>query len=247
MQTLNGDQVVQLLRWRKNNSGGGYPEGDIGRIRTQQEFLQALFDQMLQLENVTKIRSICSSIFNNVETDFKLGELIWLAMEGLKLDSSDFGADILPGYDQMVSGLSFYIPSEEGILELVNESYNPYLGEITDLNIVPSGSTTSSSDDDDDDDDRTSGGSTAGGSSSSGGSSSGSTSSSGRRPSSSGSQGSTGGQTVTEPEPETPAEPEPETPSQPETPSEPEPETPAQPETPVTEPETPSGPTDPET
>ena len=38
-QTLNGDQAEQLVRFRKDNSGGGY--GDLGRIQTQQKFLKA--------------------------------------------------------------------------------------------------------------------------------------------------------------------------------------------------------------
>jgi len=40
-QVLNGEQAVKFLRWRKNNNGIGYPEGDLGRIEAQQNFIKS--------------------------------------------------------------------------------------------------------------------------------------------------------------------------------------------------------------
>ena len=38
LQTLNGEESLQFLRWRQNQDGSGYAEGDIGRVQAQQRF-----------------------------------------------------------------------------------------------------------------------------------------------------------------------------------------------------------------
>ena len=43
---------------------------------------------------------------------------------------------ILPGAAQYVSGLSYYLPNETEILEIVNEYFNPYATPISSLNVV---------------------------------------------------------------------------------------------------------------
>ena len=40
-QHLNGEDAVKVLRFRNGNNGTGYPNGDLGRIATQQDFMKA--------------------------------------------------------------------------------------------------------------------------------------------------------------------------------------------------------------
>ena len=75
-QHLDGKQTVGFLRWRHNNDYTvQYTNGDEGRVENQQKFLKALAGQVLQIKNVTKIRSIAEAVFKNVKTDFSAGEL----------------------------------------------------------------------------------------------------------------------------------------------------------------------------
>ena len=70
-QHLDGKQTVGFLRWRHNNDYTvQYTNGDEGRVENQQKFLKALAGQVLQIKNVTKIRSIAEAVFKNVKTDF---------------------------------------------------------------------------------------------------------------------------------------------------------------------------------
>lgn len=50
LQTLNGEQAEQLVRFRK------YPTGDEGRIEVQQLFLKALAEKVLSSESILKNR-----------------------------------------------------------------------------------------------------------------------------------------------------------------------------------------------
>ena len=144
LQTLNGEQALQLIRFRQNNPGvpGGYPGGDIERIACQQEFLQAVASQLLSPSNLLKVSDIASAILNNTETDMSMGELMWLGIQALSMKSENISMTILPGearylweadYGHMQS---YYVPDEEGILELVNEKLNPYNEPITELNLI---------------------------------------------------------------------------------------------------------------
>ena len=90
MQKLDGDQVVEFLRWRHNNDYSvQYENGDEGRVENQQKFLKELARQVLQLKNVTKIPKIAEAVFNNVKTDLTAGNLLWMGMQALQIDNDD--------------------------------------------------------------------------------------------------------------------------------------------------------------
>ena len=50
---LNGDDAMQVIRWRKNNGSSGV--GDAGRMEIQQDFLKAVIKQMLTIKNIGNI------------------------------------------------------------------------------------------------------------------------------------------------------------------------------------------------
>ncbi len=142
MQHLNGKQTVGFLRWRHNNDYSvQYTNGDEGRVENQQKFLKTLAGQVLQLKNVTKIRSIAEAVFKNVKTDFSAGELLWMGMQAMQIDNDNIRFFTLPGYGKMSTAgtsvqYSFFFPYYEQTLELVNKYFNPYEEPITKLDMV---------------------------------------------------------------------------------------------------------------
>ena len=79
---LSGDDAMQVLRYRHdNNMKYGYPDGDLGRIKTQQAFLQAVVEQMLQVKNITKINQFAKVFEKNVETDLSFSNLCWFGQQ----------------------------------------------------------------------------------------------------------------------------------------------------------------------
>ena len=123
-QHLNGRQAMEVLRWRKNNDGGGYADADIGRIATQQAFLKAVAKQTLCLENAPALAQVFSTY---VTTDLSIGNLVWLAGEALSIGMEGLHFHTLPGNG---SGFyrreSVYVLDPEATLTLVNEALNPY-------------------------------------------------------------------------------------------------------------------------
>ena len=156
LQHLDGEEVVEFLRWRKNGSGytqyvpDEYLNGDETRIQKQQEFLMYLAREVLTLKNAVNVKSIADAVFDNVKTDITAGEMLWLAGQAFQIDTTN-GIQMftLPGYAAMSTAgtnteYSFYFVNEDEALDLINQYFNPYDKEITSLDLV-SGPTRGSS------------------------------------------------------------------------------------------------------
>ena len=129
MQHLNGQQAMEVVRWRKNNDGTGYATADIGRIDTQQAFLKAVAQQLLKIDNIP---AMAKAFFKYVKTDLTTGNLAWLGTEALSMGMDAVSFHTLPGDG---SGYylkeSVYVVDPEATLTLVNEYLNPFRDPIT--------------------------------------------------------------------------------------------------------------------
>ena len=128
---LTGQQAIEVVRYRLT-----YEDGDIGRVRTQQNFLASAAQQILN--NPPNITEIAGIFLNYVETDLRLGELIWLAGEFLKMDTENIHFATMPGSLHSADGMQYVMISTVEWLEIINERLNPSHVEITvqKLNIV---------------------------------------------------------------------------------------------------------------
>ncbi len=143
---LSGEDAMQVIRYRHNNNGSGYADGDLGRIKTQQAFLKAMVEQLLQLKNVTKIGEFAKVFQKNVETDLSFNELLWFGqqavMGGLKVENVNFVT--MPNKNascwsrSINQMLSYVVPISSELLDLVNNEISPFVEKFTysDLDIM---------------------------------------------------------------------------------------------------------------
>lgn len=113
-QVLNGEQSVQFLRYRK-----GYIEGDIGRVKAQQEFMKSAFRQMLGLDllKVTKV------IMKNIESDINVSTATKITTKVLGMEGDSIETYVMPSTLQEVAPYYVY-PDSEGIAEVVTKIYS---------------------------------------------------------------------------------------------------------------------------
>ena len=155
---LNGDDAMQVIRWRKNDSNSPYgnPQiGDSGRMQIQQDFLKAVIKQLLQLKNVANPRCIgkLAEVFQeNVETDLSFENILWFGKQavigGLSLEDVSFMTMPWTGvyvYSRTLSAeygrtmkLDYVVPQANALLDLVNDSLSPFTEKFTlrDLDIM---------------------------------------------------------------------------------------------------------------
>ncbi|QSX05320.1 LCP family protein [Sedimentibacter sp. zth1] len=111
LQVLDGENALKFLRFRQNTDGTGYPNGDIGRIKTQQEFIKTAIRKTLSF----KLPAVINESFKYIDTDFTLTEILTLAtgLGGFKTDSLQ--TNIIDYYTKTMDGLSYVVPNEDGI------------------------------------------------------------------------------------------------------------------------------------
>lgn len=130
-QHLDGQAAMEVVRFRHNNDGGGYPMQDLGRIETQQAFLKAVAEKLFSLQSVIKIPEFARIFFTNVKSDLELGEMVWFGNQALAIGTENIHFSTLPGTAQDVYGGSYYVLDREECLALINSSLNPYKEDLT--------------------------------------------------------------------------------------------------------------------
>ena len=145
-QKLDGEKAMGVIRWRHNSDGKGYPDGDLGRIKTQQAFLKSVVKQMLQVKNAMKLFEFAQIFEKNVTTELSVQNIFWLAkgavMGGLDMDNVEFVT--MPSratscWSRLVKNMqSYVVPRPTQLLELVNTKLSPFTKVFTlsDLDIM---------------------------------------------------------------------------------------------------------------
>ena len=152
---LSGDDAMQVLRYRhdnrKNGKMLGYPDGDLGRIKTQQGLLKAMIEQLMSLKNITKVNEFIKVFNENVETDLSFQNMLWFAKQaflgnssGAKLDTAQVNFVTMPNTNVSCwsrvyhSYQSYVTPNAQELLELVNNELSPFVepSTMSDLDIM---------------------------------------------------------------------------------------------------------------
>lgn len=125
-QLLNGEQAMQVVRYRQSNSNDSY--GDTGRASTQQAFMKAMLSQVLAGADLGSIPTLADVLFNYVETNASLNDIIFFgkSLLGVDLDTALSTATLPADWHSPY----MWVRSDEA-LELINQLLNPYNMEIT--------------------------------------------------------------------------------------------------------------------
>jgi LCP family protein required for cell wall assembly len=123
-QHLNGNQALQLLRFR-------YDEyGDIGRIQRQQMLMRALMEQALSPMTIARLPKILSVIQSHVDTNLSVEELVALVGFAAKTNRSNVQMLMVPG-DFSTPGqydASYWLPNYKRIEAMVGQYFGATIG-----------------------------------------------------------------------------------------------------------------------
>ena len=114
MQTLDGDEAQQLLRFRN------YTAGDIRRTQTQREFLVEAFKQHAKIENIGKIKRWFNMAKGHIKTNMSANDVTEIASAAFE-NSYQVKTDVSPYEVFQYGGNTYVYCDEELMAEMAEE------------------------------------------------------------------------------------------------------------------------------
>ena len=130
VQELDGDKAEQLVRFRHNNDGTTYPEeygnNDLGRMRTQREFIMEVIKQTAKVENIFKLGQILEVAQENVITNVDFNVAKDYIPYAVEFNTENLLTATLPGTTppwNQTNGVSIFVADEEETQSLIQELF----------------------------------------------------------------------------------------------------------------------------
>lgn len=114
-QVLNGEEALGLVRYRK-----GYLNQDLGRIKTQQLFVDAFIDKVTSPAMLLNANKILNTISDYVETNMTPAEILSYVDDAVKV-GRDIKMYTLPGDTQYIDNISYYIVNKDDVEEILKD------------------------------------------------------------------------------------------------------------------------------
>lgn len=155
-QELDGDKAEQLVRFRHNNDNTSYPaeygDNDLGRMRTQREFIMQVVKQTAKVENITKIGKILDIAGENVITNIDFNAAKDYIPYVVEFNTDNLETDSLPGTVpnlKQTNNVSIFVVDKVAAKEMVQKMFYNIEGDEESLkeeiNTSNSSNTTSNS------------------------------------------------------------------------------------------------------
>ena len=130
-QVLDGNKAEYLVRFRHNNDGTSYPEeygdNDLGRMRTQREFIMQVVKQTAQPGNIFKLGSILDvakeNVFTNIDFNVAKDYIPYI----VEFSTENLLTDMLPGTTpdwNKTNGVSVFVYDKYETNKLIQELFH---------------------------------------------------------------------------------------------------------------------------
>lgn len=124
-QHFDGKKAEEFMRFRQYSDGRAnkyYDGSDLKRINAQQNFVKELIRQKANLYYITRINEILDVVFNRVETNLSISEVLKMSMNIDKINAENINFFTLPGRP-VQQELSYYIIDKVETMQLIDEYF----------------------------------------------------------------------------------------------------------------------------
>ncbi|MDV2582151.1 LCP family protein [Alkalibacillus haloalkaliphilus] len=111
-QHVNGEEALAFVRMRKED-----PRGDLGRVERQQEFLNALADEAMSLQSLTRVDRIAEVVGEEITTNVRIRDGFGMLMNLNNFDRDNLESVDFDTYHQMIGGVSYQTPDQNSLAE----------------------------------------------------------------------------------------------------------------------------------
>ncbi len=124
MQLLTGKKAEQLVRYRKGNRHNqGYSDGDIGRIKMQQDFVKALIRQKLSLKYLTRADDVFAIFNKYFRTNIDIRDFTYYLPGIRNIKSGNIKSYTLPGDSAMEENIWYFLADREKTRDLIQNNF----------------------------------------------------------------------------------------------------------------------------
>jgi len=130
-QKLDGDKAEQVVRFRHNNDMTSFPseygDNDIGRMRTQRDFIMQVIKQLAKPENIFKIGEILEIAKEDLITNVDINVVKDYIPYAVEFDTENLLTATLPGTVpslKSTNGVSIYVVNKNEAKELIEEIFH---------------------------------------------------------------------------------------------------------------------------
>ncbi len=116
-QHLDGQKAGEYVRFRHDELG------DIGRVQRQQQFMQALTDQMLQAGTIFKLPSLMATISHYVKTDMSSYTMLKVANVLKDINLASLHTTMVPGDFATIDNISYWVPDMMQTQKMVKDIF----------------------------------------------------------------------------------------------------------------------------
>lgn len=125
---LDGKKAEEFFRWRENNDGTGLADGDLGRIKNQQLFIQKVMDKFKSVSIVTKLPDILKAIPKYTETNMDSENILKYGLAVSKVDKNKIKFSTIQGDAVYIDGVSYVVYDEKKNSDLLAVLHNETAG-----------------------------------------------------------------------------------------------------------------------
>lgn len=126
-QLIDGAKAEQLVRFRHNNDWSTYPaeygDNDLGRMRTQREFIKETLKQLLQAKNIFQIKTLADIAFESIKTNIDLGVIKDYIPYAVDFNTEDIQTEVLPGASEKCNGIWIYTANKKETQKIVKQLF----------------------------------------------------------------------------------------------------------------------------
>lgn len=127
-QRLNGQQAEWVVRFRHgNNARDTYPaeygSQDLGRMRTQREFMTAVMQQTLKPGNILKLNQLLEIASKNVNTNMHFNTVKDYIPYAVNFSTDNLKSGMLPGVAETCNKVAIYSVDKKEAKQLVQELF----------------------------------------------------------------------------------------------------------------------------
>lgn len=107
--TLDGKKAEEYFRWRKNNDGTGFANGDLDRIQSQHDFISKVMKKCTSPIIIPRLPLVIKTVSDSVETNMTSLDIINYGFKFRSASKNKLNMYTLSGIPKMIRGQSYLV------------------------------------------------------------------------------------------------------------------------------------------